>query len=365
MAGVGLSGVGKRYDGAEEAALRDVTLEIADGELFVLLGPSGCGKSTLLKLIGGLEDPTEGEIRIGGAVVNHVSPGRRDVAMVFQSYALYPHMTARENVRFPLRMAKVPREAAARAVDEAAGVLGLEPLLDRKVHALSGGERQRVAVARALVRDPAVLLMDEPLSNLDALLRTQTREELLRIHRRVPGTVVYVTHDQVEAMTMGDRIAVMQNGQLAQVGTPLAVYREPADRFVAGFIGTPPMSFVTGELAGEGDELRFCGEGVDVALPAPIAAELVRRRPYRRDGWTLGIRPEAVEVSSPNGGPGWRVDVVEHLGAECVVGLRRGSSFLRSRMRADTDLAVESAVAVSLPEGALHVFAPDGERVRA
>jgi multiple sugar transport system ATP-binding protein len=346
-------------------AVDDVSLEIADGELFVLLGPSGCGKSTLLKLIGGLEDPSDGEIRIGGELVNHVSPGRRDVAMVFQSYALYPHMTARENVRFPLRMAKVPRAEAARAVKEAAGVLGLEPLLDRKVGALSGGERQRVAVARALVRDPAVLLMDEPLSNLDALLRLHTREELLRLHRRVPGTVVYVTHDQVEAMTMGDRIAVMQDGRLAQVGTPLEVYRRPANRFVAGFIGTPPMSFVGGEIAGDGAALRFAGDGIDVALPAALAAAVARRRPFRRDGWTLGVRPEAVEVSSPNGRPGWRVDVVEHLGAECVVGLRRGGSFLRSRMRADTDLAVESAVSVSLPEGAVHVFAPGGERVDA
>jgi multiple sugar transport system ATP-binding protein len=366
MAGVGLSGVEKRYDGAAEPALREVSLEIADGELFVLLGPSGCGKSTLLKLIGGLEEPTAGEIRIGDALVNHVSPGRRDVAMVFQSYALYPHMTARENVRFPLRMAKVPRGEAARAVDEAAGVLGLEALLDRKVGALSGGERQRVAVARALVRDPAVLLMDEPLSNLDALLRLHTREELLRLHRRVPGTVVYVTHDQVEAMTMGDRIAVLQDGRVAQVGTPLEVYRRPATRFVAGFIGTPPMSFVTGEIAGEGAALRFCGDAVDLELPARLSAAIAGRRPYRRDGWTLGIRPEAVELSSSNGaGPGWRVDVIEHLGAECVVGLRRGGSFLRSRVRADTDLEVEGAVSVSLPEGALHLFAPDGGRVDA
>src|SRR3954449_10755051 len=244
MASVELHRVSKRYSDDGAPAVAELDLGIEDGELFVLLGPSGCGKSTLLKLIGGLEEPSAGEIRIDGRLVNHVSPGRRDVAMVFQSYALYPHMTARENVRFPLRMAKVPRAEAVAAVEEAAGVLGLEALLDRKGGALSGGERQRVAVARALVRDPAVLLMDEPLSNLDALLRMHTREELLRLHRSVPGTIVYVTHDQVEAMTMGDRIGVMEHGRLAQVGSAMEIYDQPATRFVAGFIGAPPMSLI-------------------------------------------------------------------------------------------------------------------------
>jgi multiple sugar transport system ATP-binding protein len=365
MASVSLEGIGKRYDGAAADAVHEATLEIADGELFVLLGPSGCGKSTLLKLIGGLEEPTEGEIRIGDRVVNHVGPGRRDVAMVFQSYALYPHMTARDNIRFPLRMAKVERGRARAAVEEAAETLGLEALLDRKVGSLSGGERQRVAVARAIVRDPAVLLMDEPLSNLDALLRLQTREELLRLHRDVPGTIVYVTHDQVEAMTMGDRIGVMERGRLAQVGTPLEVYRRPATRFVAGFIGTPPMSFLEGEPVDVEGALRFRGEGVDLALPGPLAAAAAERRADLGGRWALGVRPEAVELVSPNGGPppDWRVDVVEHLGAECVVGLRCGGAFLRSRQRADAELAVEAPVGVRLPPGALHLFAPDGARV--
>ncbi|MGH2970495.1 MAG: ABC transporter ATP-binding protein, partial [Solirubrobacteraceae bacterium] len=274
MASVELAHVSKHYPAAPAAAVDDVSLTIRDDELFVLLGPSGCGKSTLLKLIGGLEEPSEGEIRIGGRTVNFVSPGRRNVAMVFQSYALYPHMTARENIRFPLRMGKVPRSVADPSVSRVASVLELEPLLDRKVQALSGGERQRVAVARAIVRDPDVLLMDEPLSNLDALLRTHTREELLRLHRSVPGTVVYVTHDQVEAMTMGDRIGVMQHGRLVQVATPLEVYRRPTNRFVAGFIGTPPMSFLEGEVADRGGVLHFCCEGVELRLPSALAGSI-------------------------------------------------------------------------------------------
>ena len=368
MASVRLDGVGRRYEGADADAVADLSLEIADGELFVLLGPSGCGKSTLLKLIGGLEDPDDGEIRIGDRLVNHVGPGRRDVAMVFQSYALYPHMTARENVRFPLRMAKVPRGAADAAIERAAGVLGLDGLLGRKVGALSGGERQRVAVARAIVRDPAVLLMDEPLSNLDALLRLHTREELLRLHRQVPGTIVYVTHDQVEAMTMGDRIGVMSRGRLVQVGTPLEVYRRPATRFVASFVGTPPMSLLDGALAEESGSLEFRCDGLVLPLPPVLAAAAGERRSAPREGWTLGVRPEAVEVGSPNGGPpaaAWRVDVVEHLGAECIVGLRRGAAFVRSRQRADADVAVEEPVAVTLPAEALHLFAPDGANVLA
>ena len=366
MASVELHGVVKRYADGVAPAVEGVELAIADGELFVLLGPSGCGKSTLLKLIGGLEEPSAGEIRIGERTVNHVSPGRRDVAMVFQSYALYPHMTARENVRFPLRMAKVARAASDAAIARAAGALALEPLLDRKVHALSGGERQRVAVARAIVRDPAVLLMDEPLSNLDALLRTHTREELLRLHRAVPGTIVYVTHDQVEAMTMGDRIGVMERGRLVQVATPLEIYRRPCNRFVAGFIGTPPMSFLEGRLHEEDGALAFRAEGVELRLPDGLA-RAVRAAGPERGPCTLGVRPEAVEVGRPNGGPpsGWRVDVVEHLGADSIVGLRCGDAFLRGRVRPDSGLAVEAPVDVRLPADGLHLFDGDGANVLA
>jgi ABC-type sugar transport system ATPase subunit len=284
--------------------------------------------------------------------------------MVFQSYALYPHMTARENIRFPLRMAKVPRSDADVAIEHAAGVLDLGALLGRKVQALSGGERQRVAVARAIVRDPAVLLMDEPLSNLDALLRTHTREELLRLHRAVPGTIVYVTHDQVEAMTMGDRIGVMQRGRLVQVGSPLAVYRRPRNRFVAGFVGTPPMSFLDGELDDEEGELGFRTASVRLALPRSLAVGIRGARLAGRT-CTLGVRPEAVDVATPNGGPpsGWRVDVVEHLGADSIVGLRCGESFLRGRVRADSDLAVSHPVDVRLPAEGVHVFDRQGDNV--
>jgi multiple sugar transport system ATP-binding protein len=363
MAGVRLSGVTRRYARDEPAAVDAVSLEIADGELFVLLGPSGCGKSTLLKLIGGLEEPDEGEIHIGERLVNYVSPGRRDVAMVFQSYALYPHMTARENIRFPLKMRKVARAEADDAVERAAGVLDLGALLHRKVDALSGGQRQRVAVARAIVRDPAVLLMDEPLSNLDALLRMQTREELLRVHRSVPGTIVYVTHDQVEAMTMGDRIGVMDRGRLVQVATPLEVYGRPANRFVAGFVGTPPMSFVDGELTPEGG---FRAEGIDLALPRELARAALRGG-EDREGWSLGVRPEAVQVTSLNGGPpaGWTVEAVEHLGADSIVGLRHGRSFLRSRLGFGATVTPGSAVGVWLPPEGIHLFDAHGRNVLA
>jgi multiple sugar transport system ATP-binding protein len=366
VADVRLTGVTRRYAPGEPPAVDGLSLEIPDGELFALLGPSGCGKSTLLKLIGGLEEPDEGEIHIGSRLVNFVTPGRRDVAMVFQSYALYPHMTARENVRFPLRMRKVPRGEAADAVERAAAVLELEPLMDRKVQSLSGGQRQRVAVARAIVRDPAVLLMDEPLSNLDALLRMHTREELLRLHRTVPGTILYVTHDQVEAMTMGDRIGVMDRGRLAQVGTPLEVYQRPATRFVAGFIGTPPMSFVDGRLTGDGGALVFRGEGVAVRLRDELARAALRAG-GDGDGWSLGIRPEAVRVTRSNGGPqsGWRVDVVEDLGAECIVGLRHGSTFIRSRLGFGSRSVADGPIEVELPGDVVHLFDARGRNVLA
>jgi multiple sugar transport system ATP-binding protein len=366
VADVLLTNVTRRYAAGEPPAVDRVSLAIPDGQLFALLGPSGCGKSTLLKLIGGLEEPDEGEIHIGARLVNYVSPGRRDVAMVFQSYALYPHMTARENIRFPLRMRKVPRGAAAEAVDRAAEVLELGELLHRKVESLSGGQRQRVAVARAIVRDPAVLLMDEPLSNLDALLRMHTREELLRLHRTVPGTILYVTHDQVEAMTMGDRIGVMDRGRLAQVGTPLEVYQRPATRFVAGFIGTPPMSFVDGQLTGDEGALMFRGEGVSVRLRDELARAVVRAG-GERGGWLLGIRPEAVQVTPANGGPpsAWRVDVVEDLGAECIVGLRHGSTFIRSRLGFGSRITADGPVEVELPGEVVHLFAADGRNVLA
>src|SRR5213595_2765598 len=253
MAEIVLDGVSKRFpDGFE--AVKNMNLDVQDGEFMILVGPSGCGKSTALRMIAGLEDITEGELRIGDQVVNQIAPKDRDVAMVFQNYALYPHMTVRENMAFPLKLAKAPQEEVDSKVIEAARILDLEPHLDRRPANLSGGQRQRVAMGRAIVRDPKAFLMDEPLSNLDAKLRVQTRTALSRLHERLGTTTVYVTHDQVEAVTLGDRIAVMRAGRIQQVGTPAELYEHPVNVFVAGFIGSPAMNLLPGQL--DGDRLR-------------------------------------------------------------------------------------------------------------
>ncbi|MDQ1423582.1 MAG: multiple sugar transport system ATP-binding protein, partial [Acidimicrobiaceae bacterium] len=253
MADIVLDHVTKRYpDGSE--AVKDISLEIADGEFTILVGPSGCGKSTTLNMIAGLEDITEGELRIGGKVVNNMAPKDRDIAMVFQSYALYPHMTVRENMAFALKLAKTPKAIIDEKVTEAARVLDLTQHLDRKPVNLSGGQRQRVAMGRAIVRDPAAFLMDEPLSNLDAKLRVQMRTEVARLQKRLATTMVYVTHDQTEAMTLGDRVAVMRNGTIQQVAPPQELYQNPVNLFVAGFIGSPAMNFMPARV--EGDALR-------------------------------------------------------------------------------------------------------------
>jgi multiple sugar transport system ATP-binding protein len=356
MSRVRFQEVSHTYDGAAHPAVDGVSLDIADGELFVLLGPSGCGKSSLLKLIAGLEEPSAGAIRLDDEIVNHTTPGSRNVAMVFQNYALYPHMTVRDNVRFPLRMLKTPRAEAEAAVAEAARTLELEPLLDRPVGQLSGGQRQRVAVARAIVRRPRVMLMDEPLSNLDALLRMQTREELLRLHRRVPGTIVYVTHDQVEAMTMGDRVGVMHAGRLVQVGTPDEVYGCPADRFVAGFIGTPPMGFLEGRVSEAGDGVAV--DGLSVALSSRHAVRLESGAPV-----TVGLRPEAVRLTEA-GGP-WTVDVSEDHGHERIVALRHGRHLIRARVHPATRPPVGERVGIEFDPADLHVFGADGRNILA
>src|SRR5213080_547591 len=247
MAEITLEGVTKRFpDGS--LAVKDVDLEIADGEFVILVGPSGCGKSTTLNMIAGLEDISEGELRIGGKLVNNIAPKDRDIAMVFQSYALYPHMTVRENMAFALKLAKVPQQTIDQKVEEAARVLDLTQHLQRKPANLSGGQRQRVAMGRCIVRDPKAFLMDEPLSNLDAKLRVQMRTEVARLQRRLGTTMVYVTHDQTEAMTLGDRVAVMRAGMLQQVASPKELYEKPCNLFVAGFIGSPAMNFFSGEL---------------------------------------------------------------------------------------------------------------------
>jgi multiple sugar transport system ATP-binding protein len=321
MAEIVLDRVSKAYAGGT-AAVRDLSLTVADGELLVLVGPSGCGKTTTLRLIAGLEEADAGEIRIGGRTVNGVHPGDRDIAMVFQNYALYPHMTVYRNMAFALRMRRVARDRIDRRVRETARLLGIEALLDRRPAALSGGQRQRVALGRAIVREPKAFLFDEPLSNLDARLRTSTRAELKALHQRLRTTTVHVTHDQEEAMTLGDRIAVMAGGVLQQVGPPLEVYCHPVNRFVAGFIGTPPMNFFSGAVVRDGGTARFHERAADGdGFRLPLATALADGRPTDRP-LVCGIRPQALSlVPTSPAPPGTdegtieaRVEVVEPLG---------------------------------------------------
>jgi multiple sugar transport system ATP-binding protein len=312
MASIVLHHLSKVYPGGV-IAVDDVSLEIKDGEFIVLVGPSGCGKSTLLRMIAGLEEVTEGSIRIGGQDVTELAPRRRDVAMVFQSYALYPHMTVRKNIGYGLKVRRVPKEETKRRVEEVARLLSLETMLDRKPAQLSGGQRQRVAMGRAIVREPKAFLMDEPLSNLDAKLRVGMRASLAQLHTRLGVTTIYVTHDQTEAMTLGQRVAVMRDGRVLQVDTPQTLYREPADLFVAGFIGTPAMNLVDARL--DGDTVVFGGNRLSLDA---------RRRPRTRDGRVaLGIRPEAFEevAFARPGLPtiNCTVTVLEELGADAHV----------------------------------------------
>src|SRR5215211_5559909 len=292
MATVSFSSIGKVY-GDRTRALTGFTLDVADGEFMILVGPSGCGKTTALRMAAGLEDITEGEIRIGDRVVNDLHPRKRDIAMVFQNYALYPHMTVYRNIAFALKVRKMPPDEIRRRVESAATILGLTDELERKPAQLSGGQRQRVAMGRAIVRDPQVFLMDEPLSNLDAKLRTQTRGEIRRLQQEVHTTTVYVTHDQVQAMTMGDRIAVMNDGVLEQVGTPEELYERPANRFVAGFIGSPAMSFFTASAVADDGAVRLRGAAIDLRLPG--APELPGEV-------AVGVRPEGARLWRDGGG---------------------------------------------------------------
>jgi multiple sugar transport system ATP-binding protein len=317
MAEIVLDDVSKRFaDGFE--AVKHMNLEIGDGEFMILVGPSGCGKSTALRMIAGLEDITEGQVRIGDRVVNELAPKDRDIAMVFQTYALYPHMTVRENMAFPLKLAKVPDAEIDEKVAEAAKILDLEEHLDRKPANLSGGQRQRVAMGRAIVRDPSAFLMDEPLSNLDAKLRVQMRTEVARIQSDLGTTMVYVTHDQTEAMTLGDRIGVMRTGVLQQVGAPSELYGDPANLFVAGFIGSPAMNFISAQLDGDKVRLPFG----DIALPSEMRSRIGGDGAGRQV--IAGIRPESFEDASLVSGSERErgvtfraaIDLVESMGSE-------------------------------------------------
>jgi ABC-type sugar transport system ATPase subunit len=345
-------------------AVNDVSLRVEDGEFLVLLGPSGCGKSTILRLIAGLEDATAGEIAIGGTLVNFVDPVKRNVAMVFQNYALYPHMTVFKNVAFPLQMAKQPKDAIRESVNRAAGILELEALLDRYPDQLSGGQRQRVALARAIVREPAAFLMDEPLSNLDALLRVQTRAELMRLHQRLGTTTLYVTHDQVEAMTMGHRIAVMQHGVIQQLGVPDEVYSRPTNVFVATFIGSPPMNLLPGHLERDGG-WRFRGEGLLLPLdPAVLGAEEAALE-RAAGNVQLGVRPEDVRVGAPGDeGIAGSVQLLEPVGSDLFLSVEAAGATLQVRTPPETQVAQGDNITLTFNPGRSHVFDGQGRSVR-
>jgi lactose/L-arabinose transport system ATP-binding protein len=312
MSGVTLGKVVKRFGDVQ--VIHGVDLDIADGEFCVFVGPSGCGKSTLLRMVAGLEETSAGQIRIGGRDVTRIDPSERGVAMVFQTYALYPHMTVAENMGFGLKMNRHPKAEIASKVAEAARILQLEQLLDRKPKALSGGQRQRVAIGRAIVRGPEVFLFDEPLSNLDAELRVEMRVEIARLHKEIGATMIYVTHDQVEAMTLADRIVVLRAGRVEQAGAPLDLYHDPANRFVAGFIGSPAMNFVTGKV--EGGAVRAPGFA---AAPIPLSVAL----PGNGSAVTLGLRPQHIAIDPA--GSTHRVELTEALGGVSYVYLSSDS----------------------------------------
>jgi multiple sugar transport system ATP-binding protein len=336
--------VTKRYGRVE--AVSDLNLDIPDGQFMTLVGPSGCGKSTTLNMLAGLDDVTEGEIYIDDQEVSSLPPGERDIAMVFQSYALYPHMSVRDNLAFALMVRKESREAIQRKVADAARLLGIAELLDRKPRQLSGGQRQRVALGRALVREPRLFLLDEPLSNLDAKLRVQMRAELKLLFDRLATTVVYVTHDQAEAMTMSDRVAIFDKGVVQQVGTPLDLYNQPSNKFVAGFLGSPPMNFLEAEIA----DGQVRGDGFAFALPA-WAGAIGRGAPV-----VLGIRPEDVTPRDHTGPNAAAISLVEPMGSSTIVYTRVGTNLVAIETGKDTTLGVGSTVSLDVEPNRLHLF---------
>ncbi|HEX3244457.1 MAG TPA: sn-glycerol-3-phosphate ABC transporter ATP-binding protein UgpC [Chloroflexota bacterium] len=351
MASVTYDRVTKRF-GADTVAVRDFSLEVRDGECLILVGPSGCGKSTSLRMLAGLEDVSEGAIFIGDRLVNNVAPSERDIAMVFQNYALYPHMSVFDNIGFGLRMRKVPRAEIERKVNEVAGMLGLERLLDRKPRQLSGGQRQRVALGRAIARQPQVFLFDEPLSNLDAALRAETRIHLQRLHRELGTTFFYVTHDQVEAMTMGDRIAVMREGTLQQVASPRELYDHPRNTYVAAFIGHPRMNLLPVTIS----DRVVRADGLELTLPYALPAGQA----------VLGIRPEDMSLPVEDGAETLRlaVDIVECLGSDQYLYGKVGSVEVIARTRPDLTIVPGEVVELGVNLSRIHIFdAQTGEAV--
>ena len=362
MASLRLEHIYKRF--GDSIAVNDVSIEILDREFLVLVGPSGCGKSTTLRMIAGLEELSQGNIYIGDRLVNDVPPKDRDIAMVFQSYALYPHMSVYDNLAFGLKLRRTPKREIEERVRRAAETLGIGQLLTRKPRQLSGGQRQRVALGRAIVREPQVFLMDEPLSNLDAKLRVQTRAELIKLHQRLQTTVIYVTHDQTEAMTMGTRIAVMRDGLLQQLATPTELYDRPTNVFVAGFIGSPAMNFFRSELKAEGDDI-FAETGTfRLKLPPDkrAAVSAHQNRPV-----IMGIRPEDIyepsDLAHADGNIATLpVEVVEHMGSETYVYLLAGQTPAIARLDARTGAAAGKPLDVAFDASRVHLFDPDSEQ---
>jgi multiple sugar transport system ATP-binding protein len=363
MARVFLENVVKKFGAV--TAVNDVTLDIPDKQFTVLVGPSGCGKTTALRLVAGLEETTSGDIYIGDRRVNDVAPKDRDIAMVFQNYALYPHMSVYDNMAFSLKLKKYPRPEIDRRVKEAAGLLGIGQLLDRKPKQLSGGQRQRVALGRAIVREPKVFLMDEPLSNLDAKLRVQTRAEIKKLQARLQTTTIYVTHDQVEAMTMGDRIVVMRDGLVQQVDAPLNLYEKPTNMFVAGFIGSPAMNFVEAKLAQQNGSVVVDADAFKVEVPSDIAQHA---REWVGKPVIFGIRPEDIQdrAYARDANPAWAlrasVEVHEPLGSDVILYLATGPHSIVARVDAHSQARMGQQAEVVFDMRKLHLFDPQTHR---
>ncbi|MCX7785683.1 MAG: sn-glycerol-3-phosphate ABC transporter ATP-binding protein UgpC [candidate division WOR-3 bacterium] len=355
MSRIFLENISKIFDN-KIIAIDNLSLEIKDGEFFVLVGPSGCGKSTVLRIIAGLEEPTQGKVYIGDRVVNDIAPKDRNVAMVFQNYALYPHMTAFDNMAFGLKLRKTPKSEIHRRVTEAAKILNIEHLLNRKPKALSGGERQRVAVGRAIVRNPAVFLFDEPLSNIDAKLRVQMRAELSQLHQRLKTTTLYVTHDQVEAMTLGQRIGVMRQGKLLQVDKAITLYNEPVNKFVAGFIGSPPINFIDGMIKAN-HEIKFESSVFSINLPEKYRSRLQH---LTNNEVILGIRPEDIYFKNPEGRnlPSLigELQVIEPMGSETIVYFKIKQHLITARFHSQFWGQIGEMITFYIDTDKIHLF---------
>jgi len=360
MAQVVIRSLNKKFD--EVHAVKDVNLDIRDKEFMVFVGPSGCGKTTTLRMVAGLESITSGRIMIDDKVINELPPMDRDIAMVFQNYALYPHMSVYDNMAFGLKMRKFDKPEIDKRVREAADILGIQDYLKRKPRQLSGGQRQRVALGRAIVRHPRVFLFDEPLSNLDAKLRVQMRVELKKLHERLGTTAIYVTHDQVEAMTLGDRVVVMADGYVQQVGEPMELYNHPANRFVAGFIGSPAMNFASVRIAQDNGAVWATGEGIRLKLPAPEAARL---GPYSGKDVTLGVRPEdmrvAVDSDPADLSVNAEVEVVERLGSEILLDVAVGKTTMVASVEPTVAAKMHDRLRLALNPDRLHFFDTETE----